>query len=416
MKNNDYYWMKYAINLAGKINTQSIKVSAILVNDNKLVCASCGNNDLGLSWAEDLIIQLNNKKINQIQKLYLTINTLNNKQEFDLNILLNKIDITNIFLGLPDPNLSIYLKNDPILNRKNIFRFKENLQEEIFKQNYNFFKNSKQNIKYNKYYDNNRISLFLKEKLNSYGIQLETEDILKKKQIEKLSSYISNKFNIANKKIYELVIAILSDAFDYKYSKYDYSNDIRSINVEWSKTFEQIYNKANNKPLNNIKILNVGVGSGNEAAKLFLRCNNITFVDIAPHGLNKIKKVIPTSKIIRGRAEDLSELKDNSYDLYVSLRTYNSSFFDMTKAIKEAQRVLKHDSVAIISISNGFLNTKEKKLIPGIIIPKLNFVDLYRGLDIIKDLSNILLDYKFTDIELTPTSGELYVSAKVKKI
>lgn len=413
MKKDNYYWMQYAIKLANEINTKSIRVSAVLVNDNKLVDTSCNNNER--SWAEDLIIKLNNKKINKIENLYLTINTLNNDQEFDLNILLSKIEVANIFLGLPDPNLDDYLKNDPILTNKNIFRFTEDLQEEIFKQNYNFYKNSKQNIKYSKYYHNNRISQFIKKKLDSYGINLETDDILQKKPIEKLSGYISSEFNITKKKAYELITTILSEAFDYKYSKYDYSNDIRSINPGWNKIFEEIYIKTNKKPLNKTKILNVGVGSGNEAKELFLNCNDITFVDIASNGLEKIKKLIPTSKIIKGRAEDLSMLEDNSYDLYVSLRTYNSSFFDIKQAIKEAYRILKHDCVIIISISNGFLNSKEKKLIPGIIIPKLNFVDLYRGLDIIKNLSTLLLDFNFEYIELTPTNGELYLSARVNK-
>mgnify|MGYP000900723850 CR=1 FL=1 len=108
-------------------------------------------------------------------------------------------------------------------------------------------------------------------------------------------------------------------------------------------------------------------------------------------------------------------IEDNSYELYVSLRTYNSSFFDIKEGIKEAYRVLKNNSVAIISISNGFLNQNEKKIIPGIIIPKLGFVDLYRGIDIVKNLSNILTEYNFKDIEITPTNGEIYISAKANK-
>lgn len=413
MKKDNYYWMQYAVKLANEINNKSIRVSAVLVNDNKLVDTSCNNGEK--SWAEDLIKKLNKKNINKIENLYLTINTLNNKKEFDLNILLNEIEIENIFLGLPDPNLEDYLKNDPILTSKNIFRFTENLQEEIFKQNYHYYNNSNQNIKYNKYFHSNRIGYFLKEKLCSYGIQLETDDIFEKYQIETLSYYISNKFNINKEKSYELIATILSEAFDFKYSDYVYSNDIRSLNPKWSKTFEEIYAKTNKKPLNEQKILNIGVGSGNEAKELFLNCNNITFMDIASNGLIKIKKLIPKSKIIKGRAEDLSMLKDDSYDLYVSLRTYNSSFFNMKEAIKEAYRVLKHNCVIIISISNGFLNSTEQKIISGIRIPKLNFVDLYRGLDIIRNLSTFLLDFNFVDIELTPTNGELYLSARVNK-
>ena len=416
MTNNNYYWMEYAIEVANTIDSESIRAAAVLVDDNnELIDYSCTDNERCISWADDLIMRLNSKHVKEIDELYLTINTINSDQEFDLNILLNKIEIKKIFLGLPDPRLDDYLENDPILINKNVYRFTEKLQEEIFNQNYNLYRDSNQNIKYNEYYYSNRISHFLKEKLDLRGIKLETDEISQQKQVEKLSSYISNKFNMPKETAYELITNILSEAFDYKYSTYNYANDIRSVNKDWSKTFNDIYNKTNNKPLSEINIVNVGVGSGTEASELFLNCDNITFVDIAPNGLKNIKRLIPKSNTIQDRAENLTILKDNSYDLYVSLRTYNSSFFDVNKAIKEAYRVLKDNSVVIISISNGFLDSKEKRIIPGIIIPKLNFVDLYRGLDMIKSLSNILLDFNFTDIELTPTNGEIYISARVKK-
>lgn len=415
MTHNDYYWMKYAIELADTIASKEIRASAIIVNNNELLEYSYTENKKNMSWATDLITKLKKRKVNRVDNLYLTINTINSDYDFDLNILLNKIEVKEIFLGLPDPRLDTYLKNDPVLINKNIHRFPDSLQEVIFKQNHNFYINSNQNIKYSEYYYSNRISRFLKEKLDSYGIRLNADEISQQKHVEKLSSYISNKFSIAKNKSYELITSALSEAFDYKYSSYSYANDIRSINKNWSKVFQEIYAKMNNKPLNKVNILNIGVGSGIEANDLFLNCDNITFVDIAPNGLKKIKNAIPTANIIKSRAENLSMLEDNSYDVYISLRTFNSSFFDVKNAIKEAYRLLKNSSVIIISISNGFLDTRNKRSIPGIIIPKLNFVDLYRGLDMIRYLSNILLDFNFKDIELTPTNGELYISAKVNK-
>lgn len=259
------------------------------------------------------------------------------------------------------------------------------------------------------------MNIQIKKNYISYGIKLESDEISKRKRADLLSSYISNKYKITMTKSYELITSIISEAFDYKYSEYDYSYDIRSINTNWSNNFKEIYEKTNTQSFDTINILNVGVGGGKEAEELFINCKNVTFVDIAPNGLKKIKKLIPSSKTIKSRAEDLSMIEDNSYELYVSLRTYNSSFFDIKEGIKEAYRVLKNNSVAIISISNGFLNQNEKKIIPGIIIPKLGFIDLYRGIDIVKNLSNILTEYNFKDIEITPTNGEIYISAKANK-
>lgn len=103
-----------------------------------------------------------------------------------------------------------------------------------------------------------------------------------------------------------------------------------------------------------INILNVGVGGGHEAIALFSNCTHVTFVDIVQSSLERIKEHIPLSKIIVSSAGSLFSIPDNSYDLYVSLRTYNSSFFDIKEAISEAHRVLKTDAVIIISVANGF--------------------------------------------------------------
>lgn len=411
MKNNNH-WMNYTIKLAEKSNNESMRLAAILVDNNELVASACNDNEI--SWAIDLTKQLKDKNINKVEKLFLTINTLKNENDFDLNDLLKEIKIKNIYIGLPDPKLNKYIENDPVIHN-HIYRYPEELQEKIYNQNYNYYKESKQSIEYNKYYYTHRVSHFVKEKLISYGLKLESDEISKRKQTDLLSSYISNKYKITKKNAYELLINILSEAFDYKYSEYDYSYDIRSINTNWSNNFKEIYEKTNTKSFDTINILNVGVGGGKEAEELFLNCNNVTFVDIAPNGLKKIKKLIPSSKTIKGRAENLSMIRDNSYELYISLRTYNSSFFDIKEAIKEAYRVLKDNSVAIISISNGFLNQNEHKMIPGIIIPKLGFVDLYRGIDIVRTLSEILEENNFKDIEITPTDGEIYISAKTNK-
>ena len=144
------------------------------------------------------------------------------------------------------------------------------------------------------------------------------------------------------------------------------------------------------------------------------KCKNITFVDIAPNGLEKIKKKIPDSQVVISRAENLSTLSDNSYELYVSLRTYNSSFFDVRQALEEASRVLKHNAVIIISIANGFLCPEQKIIISGLIFPGTEFVDIYRGFDMIKNLSNEFLKEGFCNVQVFPTNGEIYLSALKK--
>lgn len=77
--------------------------------------------------------------------------------------------------------------------------------------------------------------------------------------------------------------------------------------------------------------------------------------------------------------------------------------------------MLKNGGSIIISITNGFLCPENQYIIPGLIIPGTEFVDIYRGFDMIKKLSTELRNNCFEDIRFFPTNVELFLSAKVKK-
>ena len=180
------------------------------------------------------------------------------------------------------------------------------------------------------------------------------------------------------------------------------------------KNFISICDKIFNGSINNLKVLNVGVGSGTEATILFSNCKDITFVDIAPSGLKKIKDKLPQSKIINSSAESLPFLED-TYDLYVSLRTYNSSFFEVKKSLSEAYRVLKHNGSIIISIANGFLDSKKNNIISGLIIHGLEFIDIYKGIDMIRDLAREFSNNNFKNINIYTAKEEIYLTAIINK-
>ena len=123
---------------------------------------------------------------------------------------------------------------------------------------------------------------------------------------------------------------------------------------------------------------------------------------------------MPQSAIILSSAENLSTVEDNTFDAYISLRTYNSSFFNISNALKEAERVLKNNSYILISIANGFIDSNFE-IIPGLIIPNTEFVNIYRGLDTIRKLADELSLLGFIDIKYLPTTEEIYLFAKLKK-
>ena len=64
---------------------------------------------------------------------------------------------------------------------------------------------------------------------------------------------------------------------------------------------------------------------------------------------------------------------------------------------------------------NGFLCPENQYIIPGLIIPGTEFVDIYRGFDMIEKLSRELWNNSFEDIQFFPTKVELFLTAKAKK-
>lgn len=68
-------------------------------------------------------------------------------------------------------------------------------------------------------------------------------------------------------------------------------------------------------------------------------------------------------------------------------------------------------AIIIVSIVNGFLSAEKKRIIPGLIIPGTEFIDIYRGMDTIKLIRKNFMEKGFKDIQIFPTNTEIYLSA-----
>lgn len=330
---------------------------------------------------------------------------------FDLISLLNKININEIYIGLPDPTLSSYRVDDPVISLNNVYRYPDELQSKILEINSHYFADSKQSVKCNPYYSEKRISNSVINNLKSLGFIVSKKELNTNKKSTALATLLCNKYGIEYSEAISTVHSAISEAFNSKYAAYNYSKDTRSLDLDWKKNFIFFYQKSSSIPISSNNILNIGVGGGEEAINLFSNCTHITFVDIARAGLEKIKEKYPLSKIIVGNADNLSSIPDNSHDLYVSLRTYNSSFFDIKEAILEAHRVLKPNAIIIISVANGFLYPEENCIISGLIIPGTEFIDIYRSMDTIKLIRTEFIQAGFKNIKFFSTNTELYISA-----
>lgn len=412
MNTDKLHWMQYSIDIAARSSYSSLKVGAVLVSaDNILVCTAYSGEINNGSCISVLLDKVKHLKIFQAESLYLTVNTLTEQCSFSLTDLLKTLTISYIYIGLPDPSLSSYLVNDPFFLLDSMYRYPLTLQLKILEQNKYYYEKSTQSIKNSLFYSENRISKLVLKKLEKEGYTISRDELNLNKERSQLANIIGKKYKIDYEKAKHIVDNVISESFNDKYADYHYSFDSRSVASTWKEQFLSIYNHLSNQDLANNYILNVGVGGGKEAITLFSNCPDITYVDIARDGLKQIKKRLPSSHILVASADNLFQIESNSYDLYISLRTYNSSFFDIEKAVKEADRVLKSNAIIIVSVANGFLHSKEHRIIPGLIIPGTEFVDIYRSMDTVRQIKAALLRVCFSHIAIVPTNTEIYLSA-----
>lgn len=412
MNAKSMYWMNYSINISKEASYSSLHVGVVLVSENnELICSAFTGENCNASWCSVLLSKIRKLEISSAQSIYITINTLSRTHIFDLLELLTEVRVNKIYVGLPDPALTCYIDDDPIITHTHVYRYPDELQREILKLNAYFYSNSTQSIKNSPYYSENRISNMVVESLKSKGFVVSLDELNANKRGSAVASLICNKYETKYEEAFSTVQNAISEAFNSKYGTYTYLDDARSLDPDWKESFISFYKRSSVMPISTNNILNVGVGNGHEAMILFSNCAYVTFVDIAQVGLEQIREKNPSSKIIVSNADDLSSIPDNQYDLYVSLRTFNSSFFDIKRAISEAHRVLKPNAIIIVSVANGFLCSNHHCIIPGLIIPGTEFVDIYRGMDTVKLMQKEFLQAGFNNVQLFPTNTELYLSA-----
>ncbi|MCL4557431.1 MAG: class I SAM-dependent methyltransferase [Deltaproteobacteria bacterium] len=205
-------------------------------------------------------------------------------------------------------------------------------------------------------------------------------------------------------------------AFEGKYANRTKEDDERFIDINsWRSEFKNLFSILNINNLHNLKIINVGIGNGLEGEEIFENMPQFTGVDISNKALTYAKQRFPNINKIMNDAEDLNDVDNSSQDVYISLRTFQSTLFDIKAALNQAFRVIKPNGKIIVSISHTFKRKEDNKLIKGLLIPGSNKVDPGLPYSLSVKVWKELNALKFSNIRINQGMVENYIYGQKTK-
>jgi pyrimidine deaminase RibD-like protein/SAM-dependent methyltransferase len=323
--------------------------------------------------------------------------------------------IETVYIGMLDPNPMICGKGETFLRAKNktVERFHNEFIKQIEKSNKIFFDYYRQQLlPDNSLYVKKQISELMVEYLNKQGLKIKEIPSEWGIDIDDIFQYLCNiksDYNLENMELF--IRDARRYAYDKKYKDYTYTEDIRGINQNWKNEILDIFKTLNISNIENFKILNVGCGNGIEGKNIFSNVKKLTLVDIGKESLDNASKLLPSASFELLEAENLSTIPSFSQDIYISLRTFQSSYFNINEALREALRVTRAGGAIIISIANGFIGNNNN-LITGLVIPGTNLINKNRPYDLVEEIRQKLTLLKCQDIGIRTGIGEIFVYAR----
>lgn len=177
----------------------------------------------------------------------------------------------------------------------------------------------------------------------------------------------------------------------------------------WKSYFYSALSEIGVEDLNNKVVLNVGIGNANESVGIYNEVSNITGVDISSKALEYAKNVIPQLNTVVNSAENLKDISTQSIDLYVSFRTFQSSFFDRRASVHEAYRVLKSGGKLLISIPDMYVSS-DGKVTHGLAENNSSRINDSLAKNIAKEIESLLKLFEFRYFRVLHNSPyEIYI-------
>jgi SAM-dependent methyltransferase len=221
--------------------------------------------------------------------------------------------------------------------------------------------------------------------------------------------------------IFEKVSCAREVAFTTKYA--EPKEDEKLINMKlighgeinlWYLYFYDLLKIISLNNLDEIDILDVGICNGKVMKPIYENINKLNGIDISKKAIDYCKLNFPKANLFVDSAENLTTINNSSIDLYLSFRTYQSSYFGTKKALIEAYRVLRSGGFIVISIPIMYAR-KDGTLLKGLqppnkLEPTMEYA--YNILERIRELLDICNFVNITDFRKSPF--ELYIYAQRK--
>lgn len=249
--------------------------------------------------------------------------------------------IKKIYIGMLDPNPAICGKGETRLRfHLEVERFPSSLIRKIETMNYDFIElHKKAHLAEESLYVKMQIHSIMSDILIRNGIPIDGElPIDVNMTSNDICKICLTKCFSEDKKDLDINILVQearSKAYDKKYADRSYDNDGRGLGNYWKSSVQSILDEMSISNFYKRKILVVGIGNGLEGKELYLDCENLTAVDIGEKSLKRAGKILPKAKMIKTEAENLHDIATNSQDIYISLRTYQSTYFDRAEVVPQ---------------------------------------------------------------------------------
>lgn len=270
-------------------------------------------------------------------------------------------------------------------------------------------------------YHRQKIPQIVQNELMQKNINIENVVFGDEFTITDLELFCSNVYSpqIGRLQIHKYINDARAKAHTVKYAEPredEKTTDIKKIKLsglkQWHIYLQDLLVDLKIKDLNSMDILNVGVGNGCASADFF---KNIKFtaVDISDKSLNYAKRNF-TARVnfYNNAAEELLNIKTSVIDLYISLRTYQSTLFDKRLALHEAYRVLRPGGIVLISIPIMYVKSNQDVL-KGLIPPGSEEPTMKYATTMVRRIEHLLKTLNFKNVKIdTRSPFEIYLSAE----